>query len=242
MSNPNGPYPGRQIFLGRTKRGNPCFAYLVTGRSPQSRERRVTKTKRGLIMGPIGDVPYDWLKHYTAVMTDEDIGLAAITNGIQTEAVYETYRLLYHTGTAPVAEYMTSIMTGAQHEPDSLHTPRIAGVITFPDRGSDAVYIMSIITDNPPANTWVIKPENATLTGISTYNGNLESPLAFDVSGDLPVIENDYDTPIEIAEYIYEISSAVNQGDDIRVCAIGGVFSSGKKTWELSMINRHGDQ
>ena len=133
-------------------------------------------------------------------------------------------------------------MTGAQYEPDSLHTPRVAGVITFPAGKTEPVFMLSIITDNPPANTWVIKPEKATLTGISTYNGNLESPLAFDVTGDLPVVENNHNTPAEIAEYIYGISAAMNQGDDIRVCAIGGVLSSDKKTWELSMINRHGDQ
>lgn len=242
MSNPNSPYPGRQIFLGRTKQGNPCFVYLVTGRSPQSRERRATKADQGIIMGPVGNEPYDWLRHYTAVITDENIGLAAVTNGIQTEAVYETYRLLYHTSAVPGAEYLTNIMTGARYEPDSLHTPRIAAVITFPADETEPVYIMSIITDKPPANTWVIKPEKATLTGISTYNGNLENPLAFDASGDLPVIGNDYDNPSGIAEYIYGISAATNQGDDIRVCAIGGVLTDDRKTWGLSMINRHGDK
>jgi IMP cyclohydrolase len=242
MRNPNGPYPGRQLFLGRTSKGNPCFVYFVTGRSPQSRERRATITDHGIIMGPIGNEPYDWLRHYTAVMTDENIGLAAVTNGIQTETVYEMYRLLYHTYAVPGAEHMTNIMTGAQYEPDSLHTPRIAGIITFPVDGTEPVYILSIITDNPPANTWIIKPEKATLTGLSTYNGNLENPLAFDVTGDLPVIENNYGTPAEIAEYVYEISAATNQGDDIRVCAIGGVLLDDKKTWDLSMINRHGDE
>jgi IMP cyclohydrolase len=239
MSNPNGPYPGRQIFLGKTKQGNPCFAYLVTGRSPQSRERRATITDHGIIMGPVGNEPYDWLRHYTAVMTDENIGLAAVTNGIQTEALFETYRLLFHTKAGPGAEYMATIMTGAQYEPDSLRTPRIASVITFAVEKTEPVYILSIITDSPPANTWVIRPERATLTGISTYNGDLESPRAFDVSGDLPVIENEYNTPAEIADYIYRISEATNQGDDIRVCTIGGVLSDDNNTWELSMINRH---
>jgi IMP cyclohydrolase len=242
MSNPNGPYPGRQLFLGRTKHGFPCFAYLVTGRSPQSRERRATRTDHGIIMGPIGNEPYDWLRHYTAVMTDGNIGLVVVTNGIQTEAVFETYRLLYHTNAAPGAEYMTSLMTGAQYEPDSLHTPRISGLITFPAAETEPVYIVSIITDNPPANTWIIEPEEATLTGVSTYNGNLESPQSFDVSGDLPVIENDFDTPAEIAEHVYEMSAAINQGDDIRVCTIGGVFADNMKTWDLFMINRHGDK
>jgi IMP cyclohydrolase len=137
---------------------------------------------------------------------------------------------------------MTNIMTGAQYEPDSLHTPRIAGVITFHAGETEPVYVMSIITDRPPANTWIINPEKATLTGISTYSGNLENPQAFDVSEDLPVIKNDNNNPAEIAEYIYEISAVTNQGDDIRVCSIGGVLAGDKKTWEISMINRHGDK
>jgi len=239
MKNPNGPYPGRQIFLGMTKQGRPCFAYLVTGRSPQSRERKATHTDNGLIMGPIGNEPYDWLRHYTAVKTDNKIGLAAVTNGIQTEAVFETYRLLYHTASAPDAEYMTNIMTGAKYEPDSLHTPRISGVVAIPSGKNEPIYILSIITDNPPANTWIIRPEKATLTGLSTYNGNMEKPVAFDVKAKLPVIDNKYETPAEIAGYIYEISAALNQGDDIRVCAVGGVLSQDNHTWELSMINRH---
>jgi IMP cyclohydrolase len=241
MSNPNGPYPGRQIFLGRTEKGRPCFAYLVTGRSPQSRERRATFTENGLIMGPTGNEPYDWLRHYTAVKTDNTTGLAVVTNGIQTEAVFEAYRLLYHTGAVPEGEYVTTIMTGARYEPDSLHTPRIAGVITFPAGTKEPVYIMSIITDRPPANTRAIEPGPATLTGISTYNGDIEQPQAFDASGNLPVIENRCETPAEIADYIYGISAAANKGDDIRVCAVGGVLSADNLAWELSVINRHGD-
>lgn len=240
MRIPNGPYPGRQIFLGKTRQGRPCFAYLATGRSPQSRERRVTSAGNGLIMGPTGNEPYDWLRHYTAVRTDNTTGLAAVTNGIQTEAVFETYRLLYHTGSAPGAEYMTQIMTGAQYEPDSLHTPRISGVVTFPPGGGEPVFILGIITDNPPAQTWVVSPEKATLTAISTYNGSLEKPLAFNAAGGLPVIENGCESPAEITEYIYGISAAEYQGDDIRVCAIGGVLSGDGRTWELSVINRHG--
>ena len=98
MNNPNGPYPGRQLFLGVTAKGSPAFAYLVTGRSPASRERKGTLTENGVIMGPIANEPYDWLRHYTAIKHDNSIGLMAISNGIQTEAIFETYRLIYHTG------------------------------------------------------------------------------------------------------------------------------------------------
>ena len=48
MNNPNGPYPGRQLFLGITEKGSPAFTYLVTGRSPASRERKATQMKHGI--------------------------------------------------------------------------------------------------------------------------------------------------------------------------------------------------
>ena len=132
MNNPNGPYPGRQLFLGMTAKGSPAFAYLVTGRSPASRERKGTLTENSVIMGPIVNEAYDWLRHYTAIKYDNSIGLMAISNGIQTEAIFETYRLIYHTGSKPDKTYMEKIMTGAKYEPDSLHTPRIAGVVMNP--------------------------------------------------------------------------------------------------------------
>jgi IMP cyclohydrolase len=239
MNNPNGPYPGRQLFLGLTAKGKPAFAYLVTGRSPASRERKGTTVENGVIMGPIGNQPYDPLRHYTAIKYDNSIGLMAVSNGIQTEAVFETYKLMYHTGSSPEDSYIGAIMTGAKFEPDSLHTPRIAGLIMNPAGETNPVYILSIITDSPPAKTYKIKPKPGTLTGISTYNGDLANPGAFDVKGKLPVIELKAETPKDIADYIYGISEAFNQGDDIRVCAIGGVRSDDNLTWKLSMINRH---
>ena len=98
MKNPNGPYPGRQIFLGITHSRKPAFAYLVTDRSPQSRERKAEPMENSIIIGPIGNMPYDPLRYYTAVKYDNNIGLVVISNGIQTEAIFETYKLLYHVG------------------------------------------------------------------------------------------------------------------------------------------------
>lgn len=130
-------------------------------------------------------------------------------------------------------------MTGAGYEPDSLHTPRIAGLIMSPTGETEPVLILSIITDNPPAKTYEIKPKPGTLTGISTYDGDLASPGAFDIKAKLPVIELNAETPEDIAKYIYDISEAFNQGDDIRVCAIAGVRLDDNLTWKLAMINRH---
>ena len=100
MPNPNGPYPGRQLFVGLTTDGRQALAYLVTGRSAQSRERKATLRDNTIIIGPLGNVPYDPLRHYTAVKWDDASGVVAVSNGIQTEAIYETYRLLHNVGTA----------------------------------------------------------------------------------------------------------------------------------------------
>ena len=239
MKNPNGPYPGRQIFLGITEKGNPAFAYLVTGRSPASRERRVKSIENGIYNEPIGDQPYDWLRHYPAVKYDNDIGLLAVTNGIQTEAIFEAYKLLYHCAVRPVKGYLKKLMDGANYEPDSLKTPRIAGVITNPSGKTKPVYLISIVTGDGPAAAWKLQPAPGTLIGISTYAGNMENPEAFKIDDGLPVVPFDAETPEDIAGFIYDISAETHQGDDIRVCAIGGVRSADNLSWKTAIINRH---
>ena len=239
MKNPNGPYPGRQIFLGLTASGKPAFAYLVTGRSPASRERKATVAGNSVIMGPIGNEAYDSLRHYTAVKYDNGTGLMTVSNGIQTEAVFEAYRLIYHTKSQPGKECLETIMTSAKYEPDSLHTPRITGLITNPADKTEPVFILSIITDSPPAKAFEVLPKPGTLAGISTYNGDLANPTPLNLNVGLPVIQTAAETPEEIAGFIYGISEAFNQGDDIRVCAVAGVRSEDNLTWKLAVVNRH---
>jgi len=238
MKNPNGPYPGRQLFLGMTKDNKPAFAYLVTGRSPQSRERKATPKENSIINGPIGNQPYHWLFHYTAVKYDNDIGLAVVSNGIQTEAIFETYKLLFHTGSAPTKSYLKKIMDGANFEPDSLQTPRIAGVISNPAGKNKPVFNISIVTYGRPAAAWQVKPKPGTLYGVATYHGNMEKPGAFNVDGGLAELKCEANTPQEIADYVYEISAVTYQGDDIRVCSTGGVRVD-RATWKVALINRH---
>lgn len=237
MKNPNSPYPGRQVFLGLTADVRLCFAYFVSGRSPKSRERKATMVENSVIMGPIGDEPYDWLRHYAAIKYDCDIGLAVVTNGIQTEAIFETYRLLYHCDSLPEPDYLKAILNGARSEPDSLHTPRIAGVITNPAGKNDLIYIIGIKVHDRPADVFKIEPEPGMLYGIATYRGEMENPAAFDADEGPAKLAFTGKTPEDLAKYIYEISEASNQGDDIRVCGIGGVRSG--NIWKLAIINRH---
>ena len=177
--NPNGPYPGRQLFIGMTMSGSPAVAYLVTGRSPASRERKAFSLDNGIIIGPLGNQPYDPLRHYTGLKYDNTSGTIAVSNGIQTEAIFETYKLLFNTNSKPIKDYMEKILEGAQAEPDSLHTPRIAGVVT---NGTDnqPVFIIGIKRHDIPAKTFRLEPTPGTLIGISTYKGNLENPESFD--------------------------------------------------------------
>ena len=238
MKNPNGPYPGRQIFLGTTQDNSPAFAYLVTGRSPASRERKATPQENSIIMGPIGNATYDPLRHYTAVKYDNSIGLLAVSNGIQTESIFETYKLMYHVKSRPASGYLKKIMDGANYEPDSLKTPRIAGIITNISEKSTPVYILSIKIESKPAFTWQVEPKAGTLYGVATYQGNMENPGAFNAIKGPAELKCDANTSREIAEFIYEISAADYKGDDIRVCAIGGIRVD-DDAWKLALINRH---
>jgi IMP cyclohydrolase len=235
MPNPNGPYPGRQLFLGATTDSKPAFAYLVMGRSPQSRERKAIHRDNIVIMGPLGNVPYDPLRHYSAVKYDDHSGILAVTNGVQTEAIYETYRLLHSVGTAPTADYIEKIMEGAQSEPDSLNTPRISGIVTSHEKS--IVQFVAIKRKDIPAKAFRVSVSNGSLTGISTYNGDLENPTPFTSLTNLPQIKFDGRDAKELAEYLYQLSEASYKGDDIRVCAVGGIYSTGK--WSIAMVNRH---
>ncbi len=239
MSNPNGPYPGRQLFIGLTADARPALVYLVTGRSPQSRARLAVAAGDSIRIDPLGQQEHVPLRfHYPSVKFDNETGMAVVTNGIQTEAIFETYRLLLIAGTAPTGDYLEKILDGAGAEPDSLNTPRIAGVITSTDDDNKPVFVIGIVSEFVPASAFEIKPEPGVLTGISTYKGDLANPEAFDPASELPRLQCGGNTAQDLAEYLFDISEATNQGEDIRVCAIGGVLSADDK-WNHHIINKH---
>jgi IMP cyclohydrolase len=239
MNNPNGPYPGRQLFLGMTEEENPFFAYLVTGRSPESRERKAVLIDNVIRMGPLGDQPYDSLRHYAAVKYDNNSGIAAVSNGIQTEAVFETYKLIFNTASDPAKDYMEKILDGAGAEPDSYHTPRIAGIITKSfDKNGKHVFIIGIKGFNAPSKAYQVDLSPGKMVGISTYNGSLDNPESRNPAMNLPELEFKGTSPQELANLLFDISAASYKGNDIRVCSIGGILSE-KSGWSLSIKNVH---
>jgi IMP cyclohydrolase len=234
MPNPSGPYPGRQLFLGLTVETKPCFAYLVTGRSPESRQRKAVLRENTAIMGPLGDAPYDPLRHYTAVKYDRASGVIAVTNGIQTEAIFEAYKLLFNVNTPPTKDYLEKLMEGANFEPDSLHTPRISGAITG---GGNPLLFISIKTHLGPAVAHQLTLSVGSLGGVSTYKGNLDNPEPTDPKAPPSQIKFAGKTPQDLAKHLWDMSAANYKGEDIRVCTLGGICSA--DSWEIAIINRY---
>lgn len=235
MTNPNGPYPGRQLFLGLTSDKKPCLVYLVTGRSPESRQRKAVQFENTVRIGPVEQVAYDPLRHYTALKYDDSSGIAAVSNGIQTEAVYEIYRLLFNVDSVPGTEYMEKLLDGANAEPDSLYTPRIAGAL-IPARGNPIAFV-GITTYDLRSVARQFAPRPGHLFGVSTYRGSLDDPEPRDPRSALTKLEFEGKTAGELANQLYETSATDYKGDDIRVCAVAAVYSG--KAWELAIINKH---
>ncbi len=236
MNNPNGPYPGRQLFLGLTQESQPCFAYLVTGRSLASRERLAVAIENAVRIGPVGTAQYDPLRHYSAVKFDPLSGILAVSNGIQTEAVLETYKLLHYTGNHPDMSFLEKILDGAGAEPDPpLNTSRIAGIIT---KGGDgkSVFIIGIKAYERPAKGWQISPSPGTITGISTYKGDMEKPEDTDPNSTPAKLEFKGHSPQELADFLFDISAAHYKGADVRVCSLGGIRFDNRQ-WDLAIKN-----
>jgi IMP cyclohydrolase len=240
LNNPNGPYPGRQLFLGLTADNSPFFAYLVTGRSPESRERKAVAMNDVIRMGPTGKVQYDPLRHYAAVKFDNATGLLSVSNGIQTEAVFEVFKLILNTASEAGKVYLESVLDSAGAEPDSYHTPRIAGIVTNTADNTRPVFILGMKSFNSAAKATQIEPVPGTMVGISTYKGSLDSPEARDPAAALPVVEVKARTAEDIAKYLFDISETLYKGNDIRVCTVAGVCSK-DRSWSLAIKNVHKD-
>jgi IMP cyclohydrolase len=185
-------------------------------------------------IGPLGDTPYDPLRHYTGVKYDNASGVAAVSNGIQSEAIYETYKLLFNVGTAATKDFMEKIMEGADAEPDSLHTPRIAGAVIV--NQDEPIFIVGIKTNLGPAAAYQIAPVAGKMGGVATYQGEMENPEATNPKDALTDLECDAANPHDLAKYLYDLSAASYKGEDIRVCAVGAIYSG---SWEIAVINRH---
>jgi hypothetical protein len=64
----------------------------------------------------------------------------------------------------------------------------------------------------------------------------MDNPRGYDISSGVKKIKPRAVTASKLAQYLYDLSVAAYNGDDIRVCSVGGVCVNGK--FKLSVINR----
>ena len=130
------PYVGRGIVLGKSADGKCAVAaYFIMGRSKNSRNRVFTKREGALFTEPYDPslVEDPSLIIYAAVREHE--GRLIVTNGDQTDTVYEGLG---------AGKSFAEALRAREFEPDAPNfTPRISGMITFGKE--DFTYDMSIL-------------------------------------------------------------------------------------------------
>lgn len=112
------PYPGRGVLVGRHGGGGLSLAYVLTGRSPASRERVLAADGEGLLVRPASQAGPDPLRHYQAVRRAS--GFLVAGNGDHVEQL----ATLVEDGIAP-----NEALWRLRPEPDELRTARLAAVV-----------------------------------------------------------------------------------------------------------------
>lgn len=229
-----GDYPGRFLVLGKDSFGYDVVVYGITGRSPSSQNRELV-VDRNIIK--------------TAVH-DEDLGV-----GNSDLTIYNAFRFVNRGServftvsngrqTDPIAEYVRDnkpdLLIPFQswpHEPDGLKTPRIAGIIV--PNGSPKYYLgMARYKEGVLCNTehkvWTFKDNEVNFGKglyIATYQGEVDSPQAFDSD------------PIEVPIYsasIYNFWDAMNA--DRRVALLVGSSRPQDNEIYIDTLDRWGNE
>lgn len=117
-------YIGRMIISGKGDNGNYFFVYGLTGRSKNSKNRRIVSGPKGLWTEFVEDDPSaqpDLVLYDVALWTPEDL-VFVLSNGAQTKTVHDE---MVTQGTTFI-----SSLEGHEHEPDGpIFTPRITTVL-----------------------------------------------------------------------------------------------------------------
>jgi IMP cyclohydrolase len=221
-------YPGRIIIIGRDGTGeHDVVAYGVTGRSPSSQARRLVHDGDGTVRTEVTDPEVlregnEQLLIYRCMRPLP--GGLAVSNGAQTDLVWETARdLLANTPPPPAAEILrhaldrTCEIDGIDlnvYEPDPpAFTPRISGLVT----GDAALAIIRRADDGSTRKDIYgvpLTPGRGRL--LATYAGNRTDPLpAFE--GPPVAVGLTGETPQETAELVYQALEPWLYYEDLRV-------------------------
>lgn len=192
-------YPGRVLIMGLGEEGDTYMqAYAIMGRRAGSRNRifvhegdSVRTVAPGKTAQEMAATAMSELIYYRAIRTD-NAGLHVVSNGAQTDPVFEAMLLQGKSLGEAVRDAPTvEGINLSAHEPDEPnYTPRITGVI---DLTPQAVTPFGLAvayrdTDSPYGNDTSYRVRTAQLEdfvpgegyGVQTYNGNGDPLPAFD--------------------------------------------------------------
>jgi IMP cyclohydrolase len=228
-------YPGRIIVIGKDNTGKNVFViYAITGRSPSSQARKLSREGNTLWVNPTeegilrqGKVE---LLVYPAICLSQGI---AVSNGRQTLDIKS--RLAHSQNPS---EILASALSSWNYEPDPpIYTPRISGCVVNSQRAA-----LSIIKRGEDGSSLRNIFEVPLIEGkgwmISTYQGENRDPVE-PFSGEPQELEINQDNPNDLAEAFYEALAPRKGERDFRV-AVACVFSPGIDAgkFAVSIINR----
>jgi IMP cyclohydrolase len=228
-------YPGRVIVIGKDNKGKNIFViYAITGRSPSSQARKISRESDTLWVNPTeeeiikkGNVE---LLVYPAVCLSRGI---AVSNGRQTLDIKSQ---LAHSQNS--SEILASALSRWNYEPDPpIYTPRISGCVAV-SQGAALSIIKRAEDGSSFRNIFEVPLIEGKGWMVSTYQGENKDPVE-PFSGEPQELEINQDNPNDLAEAVYEALAPGEGERDLRI-AVACVFSpdidAGK--FAVSIINR----
>ncbi|MFI5719900.1 IMP cyclohydrolase [Nocardia sp. NPDC051750] len=212
-------YPGRSLAIGKDSQGVSFAAYWLTGRSPQSRSRRVSVDRDTLEIGDVSAPDQsDPLRHYTAIIRNSEHVI--VGNGTQVTDV-----------AAELSQGVSAFhaLSRLEYEPDPpIHTPRITAVLSRAGDDFEDVTISGAISDT----RWttmaqhymfhILRQEPGQGHAVTTYSGDAEnistsgkpSQVAIDASWDklLDQIWDNLAPSVRVAACVVPLAGDLREG------------------------------
>ena len=226
-------YLGRMIVLGRLPDGRYIIAYAVTGRSPESRNRKFELTPAGIIRTAVADnseVKGDpALTIYEALMASPDGKLHIVSNGAQTKYILARY----------TNEDLSLILGKWDYEPDPNHTPRISGLIDMRDDSVTAAFAINRKAKNSDATELKIftpKFERGFGHFMSTYDDDNPDGLLPAFSKE-PILVPMEGSPAEIEEICWGMLGVYGH----QVCMVTQIINPDGTISSVSVKNQYAE-
>ncbi len=224
-------YLGRKIWLFLTEGGRPGAVYSVSGRSRASREREAVyyPEERRVAIEPLDkSQKADSLRNYNAMRFNDE--LLVVSNGLHTEDIFNSPNR---------GESLRTILNKWGPEPDSLHTPRIAGIVDDKLCYKSSFYL-AMVTQGKEAVFVEIEPEVGTAYGISTYSGNGTEPEPFEIDElikrQLPELTIEGKSPEDIARFF--VDKVIDP--EFFVCCSTALWDDDWWEWKIAILNKSG--